>query len=320
MVPAANSGLCMTDASGPMPQGNHGDLLRDGWDAIVNRLRALVGLRRSGPRKPTYAFYRHTIPVRVLHWINAVCLLVMLMTGLQIFNAHPALYWGQASDFDHPILSLTAQGTAEKYWGVTQIGPWSFNTDGVLGVSDTDGVKTVRGFPQWATIPSASPNLALGRLWHFAFAWLLVFNGLAYFAYAFWSGHFRKELLPTKKDFTDLPHEIVTHAKLQFPKGEAAKHYNGLQRLSYFFVLCILGPLIVLTGLTMSPTMDSAFPFLLWVFGGRQSARTIHFIVAFSFVGFFIVHMAALIASAPINGLRSMITGYFAIEKETGDG
>jgi thiosulfate reductase cytochrome b subunit len=177
----------------------------------------------------------------------------------------------------------------------------------------------VRGFPAWATIPSASPNLALGRLWHFAFAWLLVINGLAYAAYAFWSGHFRRELLPTKSDLAGIPHEIVSHARLQFPRGEAARHYNALQKLSYFIVIFVLGPLIVLTGLTMSPTMDSAFPFLPWVFGGRQSARTIHFLVAFSFLGFFIVHIAALIASAPLNGLRSMITGWFAIEKETKD-
>ena len=305
----------MTDATQPVPQGKIGET----GDAAIDRVRAVLRLGPRGPRKPTYLFYRHTVPVRLLHWINAICMAVMLMTGLQIFNAHPALYWGKTSDFDHPILSMTAQGTAEKFWGVTQIGPWTFNTDGVFGVSDTDGVKTVRGFPAWATIPSASPSLALGRLWHFAFAWLLVINALAYFAYAFWSGHFRKELLPTRKDFADLPHEIVTHARLQFPKGEAARHYNSLQRLSYFVVLCILGPLIVLTGLTMSPTMDSAFPFLLWVFGGRQSARTIHFIVAFSFLGFFFVHIAALIASAPINGLRSMITGYFAIEKDEPD-
>src|SRR6201999_2555001 len=119
-----------------------------------------------------------------------------------------------------------------------------FNTDGVLGASDTNGVKSVRGFPEWATLPSASPDLALGRLWHFAFAWLLVINGLAYFAYAFASGHFRKEILPKTADLAGLPHEIVTHAKLQFPKGEAARHYNGLQKLSYFVVLCVLGPLI----------------------------------------------------------------------------
>lgn len=298
------------------------DALREGpteWDGLVDRVRAALRLPPRAPKKPTYLFYRHSVPVRALHWINAICMLILLMSGLQIFNAHPSLYWGNASDFDHPFVSLTAAGTNEHYWGVTQIGPWTFNTDGVLGVSDTDGVKTVRGFPEWATLPSASPDLAIGRLWHFAFAWLLVANGGAYFAYVFWSRHY-KELVPTAADIRHLPHEIATHAKLRFPKGEAAKHYNGLQRLSYFAVLFILAPLIVLTGLTMSPTMDSAFPFLLWVFGGRQSARTIHFLVAFSFLGFFFIHIAALIASAPINGMRAMITGWFAIEKDKEDG
>jgi thiosulfate reductase cytochrome b subunit len=276
--------------------------------------------RPRAPKPPTYLFYRHTIPVRVLHWINAAIMLVMLMTGLQIFNAHPALYWGKTSDFDHPILSMVAEGTDANYWGVTTIGPWKFKTDGVLGVSNTDGVKTIRGFPEWATIPSASPDLAVGRLWHLSFAWALVLNALAYFAYAFWSGHFKKDLLPTPQDLTHIPHEIVTHAKLQFPKGEAAKHYNALQKTTYFIVLCILGPLIVLTGLTMSPTMDSAFPFLLDVFGGRQSARTIHFIVAFSFVAFVIVHVVMVVLSGTWNNIRSMITGRYAIEKDRADG
>ncbi|HWD27846.1 MAG TPA: cytochrome b/b6 domain-containing protein [Rhizomicrobium sp.] len=294
-----------------VPQGNVAGSLAG--------LRAWLARPRA-PKPPTYLFYRHTIPVRVLHWINAAAMLVMLMTGLQIFNAHPALYWGKSADFDHPILSMVADGTDAHYWGVTTIGPWKFNTDGVFGVSDTAGQKTIRGFPAWATIPSASPDLALGRLWHFAFAWILVTNGVLYFAYAFWTRHFQKEIVPTRQDLANLPHEIVTHAKLQFPKGEEAKHYNGLQKLSYFVVLGVLGPLIVLTGLTMSPTMDSAFPILLDIFGGRQSARTIHFIVAFSFLGFFFIHIAALVASAPINGLRSMITGYFAIEKDKTDG
>jgi thiosulfate reductase cytochrome b subunit len=283
------------------------------WDGVVDSVRARLGL---GPRKPHYLYYRHPLVVRVLHWLNALILLVMLMSGLEIFNNHPALYWGNAGDFDHPFIALTAEGTREKFWGVTKIGPWTFNTDGVLGASKTNGVQTVRGFPEWATLPAESPSLALGRLWHFAFAWLLVANGLAYFAYIYFSRRYR-ELVPTGDDLKHLPHEIVTHAKLQFPKGEAAKHYNGLQRLTYFIVLFVLGPLIVLTGLTMSPTMDSVFPFLPWVFGGRQSARTIHFIIAFSFLGFFIVHMAALFLSAPINGLRSMITGWFAIETES---
>jgi thiosulfate reductase cytochrome b subunit len=297
-------------------QGNV-DEVASGRDDLVDRARVALGLN---PRPPSYLVYRHTVPLRALHWLNAIIMLVMLMSGLQIFNAHPALYWGASSDFDHPAFSMKAEGTATNYWGVTTFGTWTINTDGVFGVSDTDGVRTVRGFPEWATLPSASPNLALGRLWHFAFAWLLVINALVYFAYVFWSGHFRQELLPRRSDLQHLPQEIVTHARLKFPKGEAARHYNALQKLSYFIVLCVLGPLIVLTGLTMSPTMDSAFPILPWLFGGRQSARTIHFILAFSFVGFFIVHMAALIASAPLNGLRSMITGWFAIEREPRDG
>ena len=272
------------------------------------------------PKPPTTLFYRHTIPVRVLHWINAAVMLVMLMTGLQIFNAHPALYWGKSADFDHPVLSMAADGTADKYWGVTTIGPWKFDTDGVFGVSGSGDERTVRGFPAWATIPSASPNLAIGRLWHFAFAWILVFNGLAFFAYAFWSGHFQRELLPTRADLEHIPHEIVTHARLQFPKGAAAKHYNALQKTTYFIVLCILGPLIVLTGLTMSPTMDSAFPILLDVFGGRQSARTIHFIVAFSFLAFVIVHVVMVVLSGTWNNIRSMITGQYAIEEDRTDG
>jgi thiosulfate reductase cytochrome b subunit len=287
----------MSDAT--LTQGNAGDTVR-----------TALGLR---PRGPSYLFYRHSIPVRVLHWMNALCMLVMIMSGLQIFNAHPSLYWGKSSTFDHPILSLTAFGTNENFKGATIVGPWRFDTDGVLGASSYQGTREVRGFPSWVTLPADSPNLALGRLWHFAFAWLLVFNGACYFAWSFASGHFRKDLLPTGKDISNLPHEIVTHAKLQFPKGEEAKHYNALQKLTYFTVAFVLGPLIVLTGLTMSPMMDSAFPFLLWIFDGRQSARTIHFIVAFSFVAFFIVHIIMVILSGTWNNLRSMITGRYAI-------
>jgi thiosulfate reductase cytochrome b subunit len=310
----------MSDLTEPVTQGNLGESAGSSWDRLVDRLRALAGMSSRDPRKPSYLFYRHTLPVRALHWLNAIIMLVMLMSGLQIFNAHPSLYWGNGSDFDHPFVSLTAEGTQADFHGVTLIGSWKFNTDGWLGASDDNGVKSVRGFPQWATLPAASPNLALGRLWHFAFAWLLVVNGLAYFAYAFASGHFRKELLPKRTDFAHLPREIANHARLRFAKGEDAKHYNGIQRMTYFVVIFVLGPLIVLTGLTMSPTMDSAFPFLPWLFGGRQSARTIHFLCAFSFLAFFLVHLVMVILSGTWNNLRSMITGRYAIEKENPDG
>ena len=258
-------------------------------------------------------FYRHTLPVRIMHWINAIVLAIMLMSGLQIFNAHPALYWGRTSHFDHPILSLTAEQDAQgNLKGVTQIGSWHFDTTGVLGASDVDGQPAARGFPDWATLPGPQ-WLAMGRLWHFFFAWLLVANGLVFMGYAFSSGHFRRDLLPTLSDIRHLPQEIADHARLRFPRGEAAKRYNALQKLAYFTVIFVLGPLVVLTGLTMSPTLDSAFPFLPWLFGGRQSARTIHFICAFSFLGFFVIHIVMVVLSGTWNNVRSMITGRYGI-------
>ena len=110
------------------------------------------------------------------------------------------------------------------------------------------------------------------------------------------------------------PREIADHARLRFPHGEKARHYNGLQKLAYCAVIFVLGPLIVMTGLAMSPTMDAAFPILPWLFGGRQSARAIHFLCAFSFLGFFIVHIAMVILSGGWNNLRSMVTGWYAIK------
>ena len=268
----------------------------------------------SDPNAPHSWFYRHRLLVRITHWTNAVVITVMLMSGLQIFNAHSALYWGSGSDFAHPILSLTAmQNPDGTLKGVTQIGPWHFDTTGFLGASSVDGQMTVRGFPSWATIPGPQ-WLSMGRLWHFFFAFLFVTNGAIFALWAFQSGHFRRDLEPKASDFTNLPKEIVHHARLQFPKGDAAKHYNGIQRLTYFMVIFVLGPLILLTGLTMSPTIDAAFHVLPWMFGGRQSARTIHFICAFSFLAFFIVHIVMVVLSGTWNNIRAMITGWSQIE------
>jgi thiosulfate reductase cytochrome b subunit len=280
-------------------------------------LRAALGLTPSGPH---YFFYRHAGIIRFAHWMNALCLAVLLMSGLNIFNAHPALYWGRDSNFDHPAVMLGAlqDDTGAITQGVTSIGGHQLNTTGILGASRVDGAMTARGFPSWATLPGAS-WLAMARQWHFAFAWLLVFNATAFFVYGIWSRHFVRDLAPKRSDIAHLPREIVDHAKLKFPHGEEARHYNGLQKLAYCSVIFVAGPLIVLTGLTMSPTMDSAFPVLLWIFGGRQSARTIHFICAFSFFGFFLVHIAMVILSGTWNNLRSMITGWYAIRKEDAD-
>ncbi len=264
--------------------------------------------------------YRHTLWVRIAHWVNAGVLLIMLMSGLQIFNAHPALYWGATSHFDSPLLSMTAirmpDGGIE---GITWIGRTHFDTTGVLGASEIFGQVTPRGFPAWATLPSWQ-SLAVGRQWHFFFAWIFVLNGLAFAAYAFLSRHFNRDLLPKTADIRNLGKDILDHLRLRFPKGEEALHYNVLQKLAYFSVIYIVAPLIVLTGLTMSPTMDAAIPQLLFVFGGRQTARTIHFLCAFAFVGFFIIHIVMVVLSGPLNNLRAIITGRTAIEPEAENG
>jgi thiosulfate reductase cytochrome b subunit len=276
-------------------------------------------MKRRAKSAERVFFYRHTLPVRIMHWTNAIVLAIMLMSGLQIFNATPQLSWGQYTNFAHPLLSMNAtQNNDGSLNGFTQVGPWTFNTTGVLGASMVNGQQAARGFPSWATIPGPQ-WLAMGRLWHFFFAWFFVINGLAFALYAWWTRHLRNDLLPTPADLKHLPQEIADHARLRFPKGDAARHYNALQKLTYFLVIFGLGPLVVLTGLTMSPTMDSALP-LAWLFGGRQSARTIHFICAFSFLGFFIVHIVMVILSGTWNNIRSMITGRYAIEPEAKNG
>jgi thiosulfate reductase cytochrome b subunit len=188
-----------------------------------------LGLTPSGPH---YSFYRHSLWVRLSHWINAVCLAILLLSGLNIFNAHPALYWGSASDFNHPALMLGAleNGEGGIASGVTSIGHHQFDTTGVLGASQVDGELSARGFPSWATLPG--PNwLAMARQWHFAFAWLLVFNALVFFAYGIWSRHFVRDLAPTAKDIRHLPREIADHARFKFPHGKSARHYNAFRNL-----------------------------------------------------------------------------------------
>ncbi|MCE3543562.1 cytochrome b/b6 domain-containing protein, partial [Escherichia coli] len=126
---------------------------------------------------------------------------------------------------------------------------------------------TPRAFPSWITIPGYQ-DLASGRRWHFFFAWFFVINGFVYLLYGLIAGHFRRDIVPTKDQLTPqhLAHEIGEHARLRFPKGEEARRYNSLQKLTYMAVIFILLPLMVLTGLTMSPGFDSIFPWLLDVF------------------------------------------------------
>jgi thiosulfate reductase cytochrome b subunit len=261
--------------------------------------------------------YRHSVMVRITHWVNAFCLLVLLVSGLQIFNAHPTLYFGEKSEPDRAVLSMRAVEQPDgNYSGITTIGSAQFDTTGVLGLSRAaSGEYEERGFPGWITLPSYR-DLATGRRWHFFFAWLFVLNGLAYLIYAAWSGHVRRDLAPTRSQLRHIGQSVWEHVRFHFPKGEEAKSYNVLQKLAYLAVIFGLLPLVVLTGLTMSPAMNAAFPFMLDVFGGRQSARTIHFLCATGITLFVVVHLVMVVATGTWNNIRSMITGRYVIETE----
>ncbi|MFI4934407.1 MAG: cytochrome b/b6 domain-containing protein, partial [Caulobacterales bacterium] len=268
------------------------------------------------PKPQRIMIAKHGLIVRITHWINALSLFFLLGSGLVIFNAHPALYWGQQSDFAHPWLAVDAQQVGAHLQGVTTIGGTKFDTTGFLGVSKDGGADVARAFPTWLTFPHY--RLALGRRWHFFFAWVFAINGLIYLATTLIGGHLKRDLLPSGSQLapSHVLHEIWTHMRLKFPKGEEARHYNVLQKGAYLIAAVILLPLMALTGMTMSPGLDATFPFLLDLFGGRQSARSIHFITANLIVLFFLLHIAMVVLSGLWNNVRSMITGRYAIEVE----
>ncbi|CAA2106216.1 hypothetical protein MBUL_03575 [Methylobacterium bullatum] len=257
--------------------------------------------------------FRHPAVIRAAHWINLVCLTVLLMSGLQIFNAHPALYWGSASTFDAPLLAVTNDETAEgAARGIVRIGDHTLDTTGWLGLSTAQGQSAGRAFPAWITLP-AHQDLATGRRWHFLFAWAFVSNGLVYLIYGIESGQLRRRIVPQGDQLKHFSDSVREHLTLTFPKGEEARRYNTLQKLSYLVVIAILLPMMLLTGLAMSPGFNAVLP-LPALFGGRQSARTVHFIVTNLLVLFTLVHVALVLVSGAWNNLRGMVTGWFVIE------
>lgn len=259
--------------------------------------------------------YRQSIWTRVTHWIWAICLFFLLLTGLQIFNAHPALYIGQQSgfEFDNAILEIGAVNTPEGPRGRTVLFGNSFDTTGVLGMSGDAARPSYTAFPGAVTIPSYR-DLGTGRVVHFFFGWIFVGTMLIWFVASFINGHIRRDILPGPSDLAGIPRDVADHARLRLHHG---RRYGPLQKLSYFTVFFILFPLIVATGLTMSPGMDAAWPWLLDLFGGRQTARTIHFITMVLLVGFFIIHILMVLAAGPINELRSMISGWYRASPDT---
>jgi len=259
---------------------------------------------------------RHRVSTRAWHWLNVAAVFTLLMSGLTIFNAHPRLYWGQyGANPDPAWLQIgVANGGTEGY---LRIGTWRIETTGVLGLWEKDGRSRTHAFPHWMTLP-ANYSLSLGRKYHFLGAWMLALAGLLYLLWSAANRHIWRDLLPRRTELTPshLWRDIRNHAGLRLPRGAAAARYNTLQKLAYLSVLFVLLPVMVLTGLGMSPTMNASWGWILDLFGGRQSARSIHFITAMLLVLFILVHLVMVVIAGPVNEIRSMITGRFRLPPE----
>ncbi|MBY8829225.1 cytochrome b/b6 domain-containing protein [Hephaestia mangrovi] len=228
-----------------------------------------------------FTIFRHRLATRLWHWLNALTIFIMIGSGLGILNAHPHLYWGQyGANFDSPWLNL-------PHW------------------------------PGWLTIP-AHYNLAISRRWHLFFALVLGFGLLAFMIASLVNRHFQRDLRVRRREVAprNLWADVKAHLAFRFHDPERPGAYNTLQKLSYVVTIFVLIPLMLLTGLAMSPAMDAAWPWLLVVTGGRQSARSLHFIGMALIVGFIIVHLALVILADPINEVKSMITGWWDVPEE----
>ncbi|MFM9835786.1 MAG: cytochrome b/b6 domain-containing protein [Methylophilaceae bacterium] len=263
---------------------------------------------------------RHTPWVRMMHWTNVVCFIVLFMSGLNIFNSNSSLYWGKSSyNGTAPLLQIKGKITDQgEMIGTTTVLGRSFNTTGILGASMVGGNPTVRAFPSWITIPDRK-WLALARLWHFFFAWIFVINGFLYILYAIKSRHLANDLAPTPNDWRTIGQSIKDHIRFKHPTGEAAKRYNVLQKIAYLVVIFILLPMVILMGLGMSPMVNTVIPNWVDWFGGRQSARTLHFIAAWALVAFVLVHVFEVIITGLWNNIRSMITGRYEIKLDNSE-
>lgn len=230
---------------------------------------------------PPRTIRRHGLVTRIWHWINAVAVIVLIGSGASIFNAHPRLYWGQyGANFDAAWLQLPR-------------------------------------FPGWFTIPSYY-SLAWGRRWHLFFALVMAFALLAFMVWSLINRHFQRDLRVRGADLAprSLCADFRAHLALRFHDPEHPGAYNAFQKLSYVGVIFVLLPLLILTGLTMSPGMDAAWPWLLDLSGGRQSARSIHFIAAALMTLFVVAHLTLVILAGPWNGMRSMITGKWRVPED----
>jgi thiosulfate reductase cytochrome b subunit len=259
--------------------------------------------------------YRQNRWTRITHWIWAISLFFLLLSGLQIFNARPWLSIGKETGFQYnnSFVKIGSSTQGDARIGYTELFGTRFDTTGYLGLHGSGDEAVSQAFPPVLTIPS-NRDLGTGRVVHFFFAWILVLTLATWLIASISKGRVRGELLPDKADIKSLPQDIKDHARLRF---HHTKKYSVLQKLAYSGVLFVLFPAIIITGLAMSPGFNAFMPFLNDLLGGRQTARTIHFIAMALLVGFFIIHMLMILAAGPINEMRSIITGWYRTDPET---
>jgi Ni/Fe-hydrogenase b-type cytochrome subunit len=215
---------------------------------------------------------RHALGTRLWHWVNLLSVMVLFMSGLNISNAHPWLYWGD--------------------WGFEPSQAW----------------LAVPRFPGWMTIPDYY-SLAKARDWHVVFAWVFSLGLLLFMLGSLLNGHFRRDLFtrPAEWKLAHVLADIREHLRLNF-EHEGSK-FNFLQKVAYSKVIFLLLPLMIFTGMAISPGMNAAAPWLLDLLGGRQSARSIHFICAWALVAFMLLHVGLVLVSGPAKQLKDMIFG-----------
>jgi thiosulfate reductase cytochrome b subunit len=235
----------------------------------------------------TTARPRHSALVRVTHWITTLCFLALLVSGAEIVISHPRFYWGETGNvLTTPLFQLPIPSSRHL-------------------------VQTGYGY----VLPDQN---GWSRYLHFQAAWVAVLTGLLYVISMLFTGHLRKDLLPDKSDLSwrSFSTTIASHLRFAKPSEEEAWSYNLLQRLSYLFVIFVLFPLVVWTGLAMSPAFVSAFPATVNLLGGQQSARTLHFFVSLALLLFLLVHVVMVCVAGFKSRMRAMITGQPATHKE----
>lgn len=267
---------------------------------------------------------RHPLSVRLWHWLTAVAVGGLLFTGFNIFNIHPRLYWGEVGNaHTRPIIAFESSEvggphpTTHPAPTVFRVGTHRWDLTGHLGAVVDAGEDGL-----YFMIVDTPESWHFGgmRAWHFVFAWLLFLSWASYSVYLLIGGRLRHTLLPSVQQLTSraIVQDLWDHLRLRSPRGEAARHYNLLQKLSYLLILFGVIPLLVVTGLTMSNAVTARFPELYALFGGRQSARTIHALCALALCLFVLVHLVQLFVAGFVNEVRSMVTGYFDVPGEAG--